>query len=82
MLLNRFCTKLVNENGVSVSTVEHLMAAFYGEGVDNVLLKLMLQKYQSWMDHLLILLMQSNLILEEQNEPRKYLKVLKKVELS
>ena len=33
------CTKLKNENGVSVSTVEHLMAAFYGEGIDNALVE-------------------------------------------
>ena len=29
------CTKLQNENGASVSTIEHLMASFYGEGIDN-----------------------------------------------
>ena len=29
------CTTLKNEAGVSISTVEHLMAAFYGLGVDN-----------------------------------------------
>ena len=33
------CTTLSNEMGVSVSTVEHLMAAFYGLGVDNVLVE-------------------------------------------
>ena len=27
------CTKIKNENEVTVSTVEHLMAAFYGEGL-------------------------------------------------
>ena len=31
------CTKIKNQNGVSVSTVEHLMAAFFGEGIDNAL---------------------------------------------
>ena len=31
------CTKIQNSQGVSVSTIEHLMAAFYGEGIDNVL---------------------------------------------
>ena len=30
-----YCTKLTNENGVSVSTVEHLMAALCGLGIDN-----------------------------------------------
>ena len=34
------CTKIKNSNGVSVSTIEHLMAAFYGEGIDNVLVEL------------------------------------------
>ena len=28
------CTKIKNSHGISVSTVEHLMAAFYGEGID------------------------------------------------
>ncbi len=35
-----YCTKLTNENGVSVSTVEHLMAALYGLGIDNILIDL------------------------------------------
>ena len=35
-----YCTKLTNENGVSVSTVEHLMAAMCGLGLDNVLVDL------------------------------------------
>ena len=30
------CTKITNSYDVSVSTIEHLMAAFYGEGIDNV----------------------------------------------
>ena len=34
------CTKIKNESGVSVSTVEHLMAAFYGEGIDNALIEI------------------------------------------
>ena len=33
------CTKISNENGVTVSTVEHLMAAFFGEGIDNALVE-------------------------------------------
>ncbi len=35
-----FCTKLTNEHGTSVSTVEHLMAALYGLGIDNLLVDL------------------------------------------
>ena len=34
------CTKISNENGISVSTVEHLMAAFFGEGIDNALVEI------------------------------------------
>ncbi len=33
------CTTLKNEAGVCVSTVEHLMAAFFGLGVDNALVE-------------------------------------------
>ena len=33
------CTTLTNESGISVSTVEHLMAALYGMGVDNALIE-------------------------------------------
>ena len=31
----KLCTKLTNDFNVSVSTVEHLMAAFMGYGIDN-----------------------------------------------
>ena len=33
------CTKLSNNNGISVSTVEHLMAAFIGFGIDNAIVE-------------------------------------------
>ena len=35
-----YCTKLTNEYGVTVSTVEHLMAALCGLGIDNLLVEL------------------------------------------
>ena len=35
-----YCTKLTNENGVTVSTVEHLMAALCGLGIDNLVIEL------------------------------------------
>jgi len=34
------CTKIKNKEGATVSTVEHLMAAFYGEEIDNVLVEI------------------------------------------
>ena len=35
-----YCTKLTNEFGTTVSTVEHLMAALYGLGIDNLVVDL------------------------------------------
>ena len=34
------CTKIINKHGVSVSTIEHLMAAFQGLEIDNVKVKI------------------------------------------
>ena len=35
-----FCTTISNEDGASVSTIEHLMGALYGLGVDNALVEI------------------------------------------
>ena len=35
-----FCTTIKNESGLSVSTIEHLMGAFYGVGIDNALVEI------------------------------------------
>ena len=34
------CTTISNEYGIKVSTIEHLMAAFYGIGIDNAIIEL------------------------------------------
>ena len=34
------CTTITNEFGFSVSTIEHLMAAMYGKGVDNAIIEI------------------------------------------
>jgi len=36
----QLCTTLENESGVKVSTVEHLLAAFYIAGIDNALIEI------------------------------------------
>jgi len=36
----RLCTVLGNDEGVKISTVEHVMAALYGCGIDNVIIEL------------------------------------------
>ncbi|MDB4082067.1 UDP-3-O-acyl-N-acetylglucosamine deacetylase [Candidatus Pelagibacter sp.] len=35
-----FCTTVSNESGVNISTIEHLMGALYGLGIDNALVEL------------------------------------------
>ena len=34
------CTTISNEYGVKVSTIEHLMGAFYGIGIDNAIIEI------------------------------------------
>ena len=34
------CTTISNESGVKVSTIEHLMAALFGLGIDNALIEM------------------------------------------
>ena len=36
----RLCTKIENENGVSVSTIEHIMAALAGCGIQNAIIEI------------------------------------------
>ncbi len=36
----KLCTKIENNHGVSVSTIEHLLAAFYVCGIDNIIVNL------------------------------------------
>ncbi len=73
------CTKISNQNGVTVSTVEHLMAAFYGEGIDNALVEINASEIP-------ILDGSANDFVEairsvgvkEQSAPRQFIKVEKK----
>ena len=76
------CTKLRNENGVTVSTVEHLMAAFYGEGIDNALVEVDASEIPI-MDGSAVDFVDAirSVGVEEQSEPRKFIKALKKVEI-
>ena len=76
------CTKLENEFGVSVSTVEHLMAAFYGEGIDNALVEVDAPEIPI-MDGSAVDFVDAirSVGIEEQSEGRKFINVLKKVEV-
>jgi UDP-3-O-[3-hydroxymyristoyl] N-acetylglucosamine deacetylase len=76
------CTKIRNNNGVTVSTVEHLMAALFGEGVDNVLVEIDSSEVPI-LDGSASEFVEAirNVGLKEQKSSRKFLKVLKKVEV-
>jgi UDP-3-O-[3-hydroxymyristoyl] N-acetylglucosamine deacetylase len=79
----QLCTTLENESGVKVSTVEHLLAAFYIAGIDNALIEIDNEEVPimdgSAKDFLEIL---SRTEIKIQNKKRKYLKILKKIELN
>ena len=77
------CTKLKNDYGTTVSTVEHLMAAFYGEGIDNALVEVDASEIPI-MDGSAVEFVEAIKMVgvKEQNSPRKFINVLKKVEIT
>ena len=78
----RLCTTLENNFGTKVSTVEHLLAAFYIIGIDNAIVEIDNEEVPI-MDgsskDFLKELRKTDLI--EQSKKRKYLKISDKVEL-
>ena len=78
----KLCTILTNSDGITVSTVEHLMASFYITGVDNVLIEI---------DSAEVPIMDGSskefvslikkIGLKEQFAKRNFLKIIKKIEL-
>ncbi len=79
----KLCTTLSNSEGASVSTVEHLMAAFYITGVDNVIVEIdnpEVPIMDGSSKDFIKLIKKSGL--KKQFSKRKYLKILKKIELN
>ena len=78
----KLCTTLENKFGVKVSTVEHLLAAFYISGIDNVMVEIDNEEVPimdgSAVDFINEIRKQN---LKELSKKRKYLRVLKKVDL-
>ena len=76
------CTKIQNSYGISVSTIEHLMAAFYLESIDNAIVEIDAPEVPildgSSFDF--VEAIRSFGILE-QKLPKKFIKVIKKVEI-
>ena len=78
-----FCTTISNETGASVSTIEHLMGALYGLGVDNVLIEIDNQEVPI-LDGSAKLFVEaiSQTGIKNSNAPIKIVKIEKKIEFS
>ncbi len=78
----RLCTTLENNFGVKVSTVEHLLAAFYIVGLDNVVVEINSEEVPimdgSAKDFLKNI---KKIDLKEQSQKRKYIQILDEEEL-
>ncbi len=78
----KLCTKIENDFGVSVSTIEHLMASFYICGIDNIVVNLNGPEVPimdgSAKDFVQII---KNCGLKTLEGKRKFIKIKKKVEL-
>ena len=76
------CTTIKNSQGVSVSTIEHLMAVFYGEGIDNVLIEINASEVPI-MDGSSFDFVEAirSVGTQNQNCLKKFIKVLKKIEV-
>ncbi len=75
-----YCTTISNEAGVKVSTIEHLMAALYGVGVDNLLIELDTQEVPILDGSAKIFVDKINHVgLKNSNVPIKIIKINKKV---
>ena len=78
-----FCTTISNESGASVSTIEHLMGALYGLGIDNALIEID-NKEVPILDGSAKLFVEaiSNIGLKISDAPIKIIKIEKKIEFS
>tara|TARA_B100000768_G_C11282489_1_gene379474 strand:+ start:1873 stop:2793 length:921 start_codon:yes stop_codon:yes gene_type:complete len=77
-----FCTTISNDSGASVSTVEHLMGALYGLGIDNALIEIDNQEVPI-LDGSAKLFVEaiSKIGIKDSDAPIKVIKIEKKIEL-
>ena len=76
-----FCTTISNDHGVSVSTIEHLMGALYGLGIDNALIEIDNQEVPI-LDGSAKFFVEaiSKIGIKNSDTPIKIIKILKKIE--
>ena len=75
------CTSLKNNHGVKVSTVEHLLAALYIKGIDNLIVEIDSEEMpilDGSSQEFINLIESANII--NLNTRKKYIKILEKVE--
>ena len=76
-----FCTTISNETGASVSTIEHLMGALYGLGIDNALIEIDNQEVPILDGSAKIFVeVISQIGIKNSNAPIKIIKIEKKIE--
>ena len=77
------CTKIINKYGVSVSTIEHLMATFNGLSIDNVRIKINAPELPaldgSSHDYTKKIISSG---IKLQNQDRKYIRIIKKISVT
>ena len=76
-----FCTTISNDHGASVSTIEHLMGALYGLGIDKALIEIDNQEVPI-LDGSAKLFVEaiSKIGIKNSDTPIKIIKILKKIE--
>ena len=76
------CTTISNEHGVKVSTIEHLMGAFYGFGIDNAIVEIDSQEVPIFDGSAKVFIENINKVgLKFSDQPIKIIKINKKVEV-
>ena len=76
------CTNIQNEFGVSVSTIEHLMGALYGEEIDNLLVEINSGELPIMDGSAKDFIKQIRAVgTKNYDTPKKFIKVIKKFEL-
>ena len=78
-----FCTTITNESGVSISTIEHLMGALYGLGIDNALVEIDNQEVPILDGSAKIFIEEiSKVGIKNSEAPIKIIKIEKKIEFN
>lgn len=77
------CTEISNENGASLKTIEHIMAALYGMKISNAIVEVQGEEIPILDGSSLMFIQLINEIgIEKQSKPKKILKVLKKIKVT